>query len=143
MHPNYCQTTILLVVELCSSLAYFIMTQPLPIARKLPIKTLISKQLPTNTHTHTRAYTFVGSCFACASRRHSTKYACGYAHAIMRESASSSASASVALTIMTLHAGGLSQPCRSLPVYFHSRFLWTTLACSAASVAPYRWPLMS
>ena len=38
MHPNYCQVTILLVVDLCSSLAYFMMTQPLPIADKLPIK---------------------------------------------------------------------------------------------------------
>ena len=32
MHPNYCQITILLVVDLCSSLAYFMMIQPLPIA---------------------------------------------------------------------------------------------------------------
>ena len=42
MHPNYWQITILLV------LAYFMMTQPLPIAGKLPIKTLVAKQLPTN-----------------------------------------------------------------------------------------------
>ena len=48
MHPNYWQITILLVVDLCSSLAYFMMTQPLPIAGKLPIKTLVAKQLPTN-----------------------------------------------------------------------------------------------
>ena len=47
MHPNYWQITILLVVDLCSSLAYFMMTQPLPIAGKLPIKTLVAKQLPT------------------------------------------------------------------------------------------------
>ena len=47
MHPNYWKITILLVVDLCSSLAYF-MTQPLPIASKLPIKTLVAKQLPTN-----------------------------------------------------------------------------------------------
>ena len=40
MHPNYRQVTILLVVDLCSSLAYFMMTQPLPIASKLPLKTL-------------------------------------------------------------------------------------------------------
>ena len=52
MHPNYWQITILLVVDLCSSLAYFMMTQPLPIARKLPIKTLVARQLLTNTHTH-------------------------------------------------------------------------------------------
>ena len=51
MHPNYCQKTILLVVDLCSSLAYFMMTQPLPIAGKLPIKTLGARQLPTS-HTH-------------------------------------------------------------------------------------------
>ena len=48
MHPNYWQITILLVVDLCSSLAYFMMTQSLPIAGKLPIKTLVAKQLPTN-----------------------------------------------------------------------------------------------
>ena len=55
MHPNYWQITILLVVDLCSSLSYFMMTQPLPIAGKLPIKTLqlVARQLPTNTHTHT------------------------------------------------------------------------------------------
>ena len=50
MHPNYWQVTIilfLLVVDLCSSLAYFMMTQPLPIASKLPIKALVAKQLPT------------------------------------------------------------------------------------------------
>ena len=34
MHPNYCQITVLLVVDLCSSLAYFMMTHPLPIAGK-------------------------------------------------------------------------------------------------------------
>ena len=52
MHPNYWQITILLVVNLCSSLAYFMMTQPLPIAGKfiLPIKTLVAKQLPTNVY---------------------------------------------------------------------------------------------
>ena len=46
------QITILLVVDLCSSLVYFMMTQPLPIAGKLPIKTLVAKQLPTNVHMH-------------------------------------------------------------------------------------------
>ena len=51
MHPPYWQITILLVVDLCSSLAYFTMTQPLPIAGKLPIKTLIAKQLPTSIYT--------------------------------------------------------------------------------------------
>ena len=50
MHPNYCRITILLVFDLCSSLAYFMMTHPLPIAGKLPIKTLVASQLPTNSH---------------------------------------------------------------------------------------------
>ena len=50
MHPNYWQITILLVVDLCSSLAYFMMAQPLPIAGKLPIKTLVAKQLPTTSY---------------------------------------------------------------------------------------------
>ena len=53
MHPNYCQITILLVVDLCSSLAYFMVIQPLPIAGKLPIKTLVARQLPTRSHTCT------------------------------------------------------------------------------------------
>ena len=35
-------------VDLCSSLAYFVMTHPLPEACKLPIKTLVARQLPTN-----------------------------------------------------------------------------------------------
>ena len=48
MHPNYYQIIILLVVDLCSSLAYFMMTQSLPIAGKLPIKTLVARQLPTS-----------------------------------------------------------------------------------------------
>ena len=52
MHPNYWQITILLVVGLCSSLAYSMMTHPLPIAGKMPIETLVAKQLPTNTRTH-------------------------------------------------------------------------------------------
>ena len=45
MHPNYWQITILLVVDLCSSLAYFMMTHPLPIAGKMPIKTMVAKQI--------------------------------------------------------------------------------------------------
>ena len=62
MHPNYWQITILLVVDLCSSLAYFMMTHPLPIAGKMPIKTLVAKQLPTNMYiiqikTHNNYYT--------------------------------------------------------------------------------------
>ena len=46
MHPKYWQITVLLVVDLCSSLAHSMMTQPLPIAGKLPTKTLVAKQLP-------------------------------------------------------------------------------------------------
>ena len=64
MHPNYCQITILLVVDLCSSLAYFIMTQPLPIPGKLPIK-LGTRQLPTNTC----AYVYM-----CTHTAHVTPY---------------------------------------------------------------------
>ena len=48
MHPNCWQITILVVVDLCSSMVYFMMTHPLPIAGKMPIKTLVAKQLPTN-----------------------------------------------------------------------------------------------
>ena len=48
IYPYYWQITILLVVDLCSSLAYFMITQPLPIADKLPIKTLVARQLTTN-----------------------------------------------------------------------------------------------
>ena len=48
MHPNYCHITILFVVDLCSSLEYFMMTHPLPIASKMPTKTSTAKQLPTN-----------------------------------------------------------------------------------------------
>ena len=43
-------TTDLLVVDLRSSLAYFMMTHPLPVAGKLPIKTLVTRQLPTNVY---------------------------------------------------------------------------------------------
>ena len=50
MHPNYWQLTILLLVDLCSSLAYFMTTQPLPIAGKLPIRTLVARQLPINMY---------------------------------------------------------------------------------------------
>ena len=50
MHPNYSQISILLVVDLCSSLAYVMMTQPLSKASKLPIKTLVARRLPTNNH---------------------------------------------------------------------------------------------
>ena len=52
MHPNYWQIAVLLVVDLCSSLAYSMMSHPLPIAGKMPIKTLVAKQLPTNYHAY-------------------------------------------------------------------------------------------
>ena len=45
------------IVDLRSSLGYFMMTHPLPIAGKLPIKTLVARQLPTNTCTHTHTHT--------------------------------------------------------------------------------------
>ena len=48
VHSNQCHVTDLLVVDLRSSLAYFVMTHPLPEACKLPIKTLVARQLPTN-----------------------------------------------------------------------------------------------
>ena len=52
MHPNYCQIHIHVhmytYIHLYSSLAYFMMIQPLPIAGKLSIKTLVARQLPTN-----------------------------------------------------------------------------------------------
>ena len=50
VYPNKCYVTDLLVVDLRSSLAYFMMTHPLPVAGKLPIKTLVARQLPTNDH---------------------------------------------------------------------------------------------
>ena len=60
---NTCQyiiyITILLVVDLCSSLTYFMMTQPLPIAGKIPIKTLVAKQLPTMYSTSQKKFTVV------------------------------------------------------------------------------------
>ena len=36
---------------------YFMITRPLPIADKLPIKTLVAMQLLTNTHSCTHTYT--------------------------------------------------------------------------------------
>ena len=53
VHPNECHVTDLLVVDLRPSLAYFVMTHPLPEAYNLPIKILVARQLPTNTHTYT------------------------------------------------------------------------------------------
>ena len=50
MHPDYCQITTLLVFDLCSLLAYFMITHPLLIADKLPIKTLVARQLPISMY---------------------------------------------------------------------------------------------
>ena len=52
VHPNYCHVTDLLVVDLHSSLAYFTMIHRLLVASKLPIKTLVARQLPTNVCIH-------------------------------------------------------------------------------------------
>ena len=38
------------------------MTHPLPIASKLPIKTLVAKPLPRNTHTYRHAHTHANTC---------------------------------------------------------------------------------
>ena len=50
MHPNYCQISIMLVVDILSSLAYFMMTYSLHVPENLPIKTLVARQIPTNTY---------------------------------------------------------------------------------------------
>ena len=53
----------LLVVDLRSLLAYFVMTHSLPVAGKLPIKTLVCRQLYMYVyqHTHTHTHTHVNS----------------------------------------------------------------------------------
>ena len=61
MHPNYSQITILLVVDLYSPLAYFRMTHPLPVAGKLPIKTLVAKQLPTKYYEYPTIVLLLGN----------------------------------------------------------------------------------
>ena len=80
MHPNYWQITILLVVDLYSLLAYFMMIQPLPIAGKLPIQTLVAKQLPTHVHTHTHTHTHKLSPFPLhqCSKVITCLYTCGF-----------------------------------------------------------------
>ena len=61
MHPNYCQITILSVVDLCSSLAYmyFMMTQPLPIASKKLGLLGNYQQMYIHVHRHSHAYVHV------------------------------------------------------------------------------------
>ena len=49
VHPKHHVTDMLVIDLHSSSLAYFMMTYPLPMAGKLPIKSLVAKQLPTNT----------------------------------------------------------------------------------------------
>ena len=52
MHHKYCQITILLAHNPLSSSAYPMITHPPPVADNLPTKTLVARQLPTNTHTY-------------------------------------------------------------------------------------------
>ena len=64
MHPNYCQITILLVVDPLSSSVYPMMTHSSPVPGNLPIKTLVTRQLPTNTYTCTRSHLTIWLCYA-------------------------------------------------------------------------------
>ena len=48
VHPNYCQITILLVVDPLSSWNYLMMTHSIHVAGDLPIETLVARLLPTN-----------------------------------------------------------------------------------------------
>ena len=54
VHPNYCHVTDLLVVDLRLSLAYFMMTHPLPVASKLPIekKLWLPRNYQHTTYSH-------------------------------------------------------------------------------------------
>ena len=61
MHPNYSQITILLVVDLYSPLAHFKMTHPLPVAGKLPIKTLVAKQLSSKDYEYPTKVLLLGN----------------------------------------------------------------------------------
>ena len=65
--PQLCHVTDLLVVDLRLSLAYFMMTHPLPIAGKLPIKVrLLGNYHHTHTHTHTHILTYcMALCSSC------------------------------------------------------------------------------
>ena len=57
MHPNYCQITLLLVVDLSISLAHYMMIQPLPMVGKLPIKLWLLGNYQ-QIHIHTYIYKF-------------------------------------------------------------------------------------
>ena len=76
-YPNQCHVTDLFVVDLRSSLAYFMMTHPLLIAGKLLIETLVVRQLPTHTHTHTHTCTFNRE-HSCILHSHGLLYTCTY-----------------------------------------------------------------
>ena len=52
MHPSYSQTTILLIIDFLFVLAYF-MTHP---PTKLPIKTVVARQLPINMYIHVHVH---------------------------------------------------------------------------------------
>ena len=54
VHPNYCQTTILLIVDPLSSWDYLMMTHPL--YSNLPIKTLVARQLLQRDNVYTCEY---------------------------------------------------------------------------------------
>ena len=65
VHPNWCHVTGLLVVDLRSSLAYSVMTHPLPLAGKLPTFVqklrLLSNYQQTTTHTYAHTHTHTHS----------------------------------------------------------------------------------
>ena len=50
------------VVNLSSSLTYFMVSHPLPLAGKWPINKTDARQRPTNVHTHTYAVTQLNKC---------------------------------------------------------------------------------
>ena len=72
----------MLVVDLCSSLVYFLMTHPFTIAGKLPIKSLDARQLPIHTHTHTHihAYTRTHIHIILCNCYNLCVYTCTYTH---------------------------------------------------------------
>ena len=62
VHPNYCQITILLVVDPLSSWDYLVMIHPLHVAGNLPIKTLVAWQLLTSVSMCLYVYVYVFMC---------------------------------------------------------------------------------
>ena len=73
-------------VDLRSSLAYFMMTHPFPVAGYLPIKTFVARQLPTNVHTctmsHMHIYTHasVHTHRQIHSHKHKHNHTCTHTH---------------------------------------------------------------